>query len=447
MSEAPRVAFKTLGCKVNQAESEAIASELAVAGVTAATDDACDAIVVNTCTVTGEADHKARKAIRHALGATGGPVVVTGCLAAIDPEGVAALGDRVVVEPDKARVAGRVAEWLGSAQPASGGRVDDRDASAGAASDAPAVPRPSRTRVQVKVQDGCDAFCAYCIVPYARGVPRSVPAADVVARVSALVDAGTAEVVLTGINIGRYADGEIGLPELIERVAATGVGRIRVSSIEPRDVTERLLAVAARTPAFCRHLHIPLQSGSDRVLAAMGRPYDAQAFAETAARAREALPGLAVTTDVIVGVPGESEDDDAASRAFVASQRFARLHVFRYSARTGTPAAARSDRVSAATIAGRASAMRTLGDELSRAEAASRIGEPAEVLVERLVRGTEGGARLVEGFTREYLRARVAHDDTVPGDLLPVTVGPAGPDGIATARTDGIAGARAEGMP
>ncbi|MBN2848092.1 MAG: MiaB/RimO family radical SAM methylthiotransferase [Coriobacteriia bacterium] len=442
MSEAPRVAVKTLGCKVNQAESEAIASDLAVVGVTAATDEVCDAIVVNTCTVTGEADHKARKAIRHALGATGGPVVVTGCLAAIDPGGVAALGDRVVVEPDKARVAGRVAEWLGSARPASRGR----GVTAGGAPDPASDRAPSRTRVQVKVQDGCDAFCTYCIVPYARGGPCSVSAADVVARVAALVDAGTAEVVLTGINIGRYADGDIGLPELIEQVAATGVPRIRISSIEPRDVTGRLLEVAARTPAFCRHLHIPLQSGSDRVLAAMGRPYDAQAFAETAARAREVLPGLAVTTDVIVGFPGEGEDDDAASRAFVASQRFARLHVFRYSARVGTPAAARSDQVSAATIAERALAMRALGDELTRAEGASRVGEPAELLIERVVRGAAGGARFVEGFTREYLRVRVADDDAVPGDLLRVTIGPAGPEGIVTAHTDGAEEACADGV-
>ncbi|MDZ4166988.1 MAG: radical SAM protein, partial [Coriobacteriia bacterium] len=271
MGEPFGVAVRTLGCKVNQAESDAIASALAASGTIAAAEDDARVVVINTCTVTGEADHKARKAIRHALGLPGAPtVVVTGCLAALDPGGVASLGDRVIVEPAKDRVAARVAAIVGTA-------------------DLPVVTRASaggvsRARVQVKVQDGCDTFCSYCIVPHARGVPCSVPHAEVFGRVRELVEAGVAEVVLTGINIGRYDADGVTLPGLVEAVAATGVPRLRLSSIEPGDVSEELLAVAASTPALCRHLHIPLQSGADATLAAMARPYDSGTYAEVVAR-------------------------------------------------------------------------------------------------------------------------------------------------------------------
>ena len=228
------VAFRTLGCKVNRVESESIAAELLGKGVAVAEEADADVVVINTCTVTGEADAKARKAVRHVLRLPNEPlVVVTGCLAAIDADAVATLGERVVVESDKSRVAARVAQHFALADVA-----------------APALRVGSaafRTRVSIKIEDGCDNFCTYCIVPHARGVPRAEPFAHVVAEASSLVAAGAAELVLTGINLGRYRDVETGadLADLIRAVAATGITRLRLSSIEPPDLTPKLLAALA----------------------------------------------------------------------------------------------------------------------------------------------------------------------------------------------------------
>lgn len=414
---ARRVAFVTLGCKVNQTESEAIAEALRSADDLTPAD--ADVVVVNTCTVTGEADHKARKAIRHALALPQAPVVVvTGCLASLDAEGLRALGDRVVVEADKDLVASRVAEVLGGLS-SSGPAVNPGT---------PAAVRPGRTRAQLKVEDGCDAFCTYCIVPYARGIPRPVPVSRVIAEAERLVASGTSEIVLTGINIGRYDDDGARLPDLLTRVAATGVPRIRLSSIEPRDVGDHLLQVAASTPAFCAHLHIPLQSGSDSVLRRMGRPYDTEAFAAIVARARHALPGIAITSDVIVGFPGESAEEFAETVGFAEELGFSRLHVFRYSARAGTPAALMPDQVAPAVKAERSAGLRALGERLAVSYATSHVGTTVDLLVERTALGP-GGVTVAEGLTREYVRARVECSEAAAGTRLafvPSRVDPAG---------------------
>jgi threonylcarbamoyladenosine tRNA methylthiotransferase MtaB len=325
--------------------------------------------------------------------------VVTGCLATLDPDAMRALGERVVVEPDKDAVPARVRELAGDLV-AAGGACDTR---------------PARARAQLKVQDGCDAFCAYCIVPYARGVPRAVPADRVLAEAARLVAAGVSEIVLTGINIGRYDDDGLRLPGLIERVATTGVGRIRLSSIEPNDVDDALLEVAARTPAFCGHLHVPLQSGADTMLVRMGRPYDTVAYAAAVGRARAALPGMALSTDVIVGLPGETDADFAQTLRFAEEMAFSRLHVFRYSARPGTPAAAMDGQVAPEVRTARSAALRELGDRLAASFAQTQLGRTVEVLVERTA--DDGTA---EGITREYVRARVPRATVPSGALVSV---------------------------
>lgn len=419
----PGVAFVTLGCKVNQAESEAVAEALGMRSMRAEPADA-DVVVINTCTVTGEADRKARKAVRHALGLPLAPVVVvTGCLASLDAAALQALGDRVLVVADKERVAAAVTEALGQRRGAAGG-IPDSTASL-----------PSRARVQLKVEDGCDSFCTYCIVPYARGLPRPVALADVVARAERLVSAGVAEIVLTGINIGRYDDGGARLPRLIEAVAATGVPRIRLSSVEPGDVTDDLLDVAAGTPSFCRHLHVPLQAGSDGVLARMGRPYSTSAFAETIVRVRDRMPDCAVSTDVIAGFPGETDAEFAETLAFVEAQSFMRLHVFRYSARAGTPAATMASQVPADVKASRSEELRRLGGELADSFVEHQRGTGAEMLVER-VRKDHAGDAFAEGTTREYLRvkARLTDPATEVGTLLPVLIEGRDENGDVTAR-------------
>jgi threonylcarbamoyladenosine tRNA methylthiotransferase MtaB len=411
------VLLRTLGCKVNRAESEALAQSLGPLGIIVTGDigvDRPEAVVVNTCTVTGEADAKARKEIRRALSLTAGPVIVTGCLAVLDSRGLRALGDRVVVHADRGSVAATVAGLLRVVPVA-------RPGSAWEVSRAPGVPvrGPAfRTRALVKVQDGCDNRCAYCIVPDARGLPQSIACDDVCRRVAALHGAGVAEVVLTGVNLGRY-EGGAGAPDLaslVERIAATGIRRIRLSSIEPPDLTPRLLEVLARTPAAAPHLHVPLQSGCDRTLAAMGRRYDPACFADAIARARAALPGLSVTTDVIAGFPGETDDDFIESLAFVEERGFGKLHVFRYSRRAGTVAATAPGQVADTVKASRAHAFRDLGSALERAHALARAGERALMLVETI---RDGVAR---GTTEDYLRIVAELPGARHGDLVPVTL-------------------------
>lgn len=434
----PTVRFLTFGCKVNQAESDALAADARAAGLAVVADESADVVVVNSCTVTAEADRKVRKAVRHALGLPGHPtVVVTGCLAALEPAALSELGGRVLVAPEKGDV---VREVLRAASGTGlGGRREalSRHERSGAShtsrvhasvGELPAAAG-ARTRVQVKVQDGCDAGCAYCIVPAARGLPRSVPVSEVVRAVERLVDEGVAEVVLTGINVGRYSDGAVGLAGLIARVAQTGVRRIRLSSVEPADLDDALLEVCSSTPSFCEHLHVPLQSGSDRVLRAMGRPYDTRAFLAAVEAVRSALPGCALTTDVIAGFPGETDRDARATLEFAEQVGFARLHVFRFSARQRTRAATLADQVPPAEKAERASALRALSDRLAESFARDHLGSTVELLVEQRL-----GPDLCEGTTREYLKVELEDACARPGEVLPVCVLAVGPGGVARAR-------------
>lgn len=413
-----RVSVTTLGCKVNRAESERIAAQLIASGASIETLEAADVAIVHTCCVTQEAERKVRKAVRRALAAPGAPrVVVTGCMTSIDTAALESLGERVRVVCDPESIAAAV---LG----------------APAASPATRVGRPFRTRVMVKAQDGCDAHCAYCIVPHARGAPRSTPLDDVVAEVAALVDEGIAEVVLTGINLGLWreartgggADQEADLADLVLATAATGISRIRLSSIEPEHLGSRLLDAFASTPAVCPHLHVPLQSGSDAVLGAMGRGYDSETYAARIAAAREALPGLAVTTDVIAGFPGETESDHAATLALLRSlaPEMSRLHVFRYSRRPGTRAAEMPDQVPPAAISARARELRDLGESLADAHRTSRLGGRATVLVE------EADADRASGTSEDYLHVEVVRPGLFAGELVEVTL-----DAIAGSRVVG----------
>lgn len=401
-SEIPlRVAVRTLGCKVNQVESETILADLLGRGISHAEEHAADLILINTCTVTGEADRKARKAVRHALGLPGAPVVVvTGCLAAVDADALTALDPRVVVEADKSRVAARVAELIGAHEPAHAG-----------------VTRAGEgfhARAMLKVQDGCDNHCTYCIVPAARGLPRAEPLDALVAQATALVEAAVREIVVTGINVGRYRDEATGadLAALLEALAGTGIARLRLSSIEPPDLTERLLGVMSALPAFCPHLHVPLQSGSDRILAAMGRTYDSAGFLQRVAAARAAIPGLALTTDVIAGFPGEDHDDLMATRDLCEQAGFAKMHVFRYSRRAGTPAAQMSGQLDSARIASHAEELRMHSDRLRAAWLDGLEGDTLEVLVERV-----SDAGVAEGTSAQYAKVRVTLADTpLPAD-------------------------------
>lgn len=365
------------------AESEAIAAALLALGWTRATDAAdCDVAILNTCTVTGEADAKNRKALRTLLRAGKAAIIVTGCAVNIDTARYADIDPRISCEHDKERI------------PALAVRLArDTAAVSTAISDQTTMERSDsgfRTRVALKIQDGCDNACSYCIVHVARGPARSVPAATVISRARTLADAGTRELVLVGIDLAAYRDADIDLARLVTLLQEkTDIGRVRVSSVEPQSVTPTLVDVLAHSEGrLCRHLHLCLQSGSDKVLREMNRRYDADAFCALANRLHEAVPRIALSTDVIVGFPGETEDDFARTCKLVEHCGFMRLHVFRYSKRPGTPAAIRDDQVDPKIKATRSQTLIDLGRRLALSDMERRLGTIEEVVIERPGIGT-----------------------------------------------------------
>lgn len=386
MSEARGVALVNLGCRVNRVELDAMALELERAGAELVGEREASVVIVNTCAVTGEAEAKTRKAVRHAASLPGSPLVIaTGCVANLFADEIAALAPNVRVERDKAAVAALAAGALGLDEPA--------------AEVCAAAPTPTgRTRPGIKIQDGCDNRCTYCIVWRARGAARSMPPEEVLAAVRAAQGRGAHEVVLTGINLGSYrasdASGhELRLPALLDLLLTkTDVGRIRLSSIEPPDVTAELCAVmAAAGERVAPFLHVCLQSGCDETLRRMARVYRTEAFRRVVETAREHLPHVAVGTDLIVGFPGETDEDFERSLAFCREMRFAKMHVFRYSRRPGTPAATMAGQVDPHVMAARGERARALADELRLAEAARLVGERDLVVVQYPGRGVSGG--------------------------------------------------------
>jgi threonylcarbamoyladenosine tRNA methylthiotransferase MtaB len=401
-------AIVNLGCKVNQSEMEGAARLLREAGIPLLDPDrAADLYLVNTCTVTAQADEKSRAAVRRARRANpDARVVVTGCSVQVGPEAFAAIDPdaRLVGNDDKAAFLAELEALLGTdghgpidaALPTlSGVEAVAADAIDGVADDRASV---ERTRAFVKVQDGCSFYCTYCIIPRARGAERSLPPEAVLADVRRALAAGHREIVLTGINIGTYDGGwserghrgthtssALTLAGLVRRILdETGVERIRLSSIEPQHVDDALLeAWVDGAPRTLPHVHLPLQSGDDGVLRRMGRRYRSADYAATVARVREAIPGVAVHADVIAGFP--SEDDAAFDRsiAFIRSLDPAGLHVFRYSARPGTPATRMAGQVDERTKKARAAELLKLGAEAKARFATGGIGTVTRVLAEQ----------------------------------------------------------------
>ena len=395
-----------LGCRVNRVESDAIAARLLQAGMTA-DGDSPDVVIVNTCTVTGEADKKTRKAVHRALREhPEAVVVVTGCAAAIDPETYRSMSERVRIV-GKAGVAEAV---MALDDGALHGQVEREDVLR--------FGREFPTRVGIKVQDGCDNECTYCIVHVARGKARSKPLSACVAEAEELYRAGAREIVLTGIDLGSYRDGDAGLAQLVKcLMGRMPDARVRISSIEPPSVDDDLVSVMAESDgSVCRHLHLPLQSGSS---AQMGRSYTAQDYAQLVERLYGAMPSLSLSTDIIVGFPGETEEDFLETLQMVRRCRFAKVHAFRYSRRAGTPAAARADQIPAEVIAERAARLHEVSAEVRRQEQLARLGSEELLLVER-----EGMAT-----SESFFSVRVDPGER-RGDLVRRTLTTIGDDGI-----------------
>lgn len=419
------------GCRLNQSETDAIGAALRESGWAIGANAELDWVVVNTCTITHAADADARAAVRRAHREhPDARIVVTGCWAEAEPRQAAALpGVALVVgSAGKHELVQRMSE-PGDVAP---------DVRVGRLLRTPLRVLPpvvdARARALLKVQDGCDYRCSFCIVPSVRGPSRSLPVDEVLARVRTLVAAGVAELVMTGVHLGtwgRELGVKGGVTELVARIVPElGDARLRLSSIDPHEVDDRLLALFAAHPrAICRHLHLPVQSCDDGVLRGMRRAHRTAQFVELVARARAAVPGLAISSDVIAGFPGEDDDAFARTEGVLAALPLAYLHVFPYSVRRGTAAATMAEHVAPTTIAARARRLRALSAAKAAEFRRAAIGETLDVVVHRHAdaRGrwwakTDHDLRVElehgERFAATRVRARLLGDGTTARALV-----------------------------
>lgn len=417
-----RVRIVPFGCRTNLCEADALACALVARGAEVVAEGPFDAAVVMTCTVTAMADRKCRQAIRRLHRECPGAVVAaSGCWAQRVPEEEArALGVRLLVGNRKKSM---VPELLAAAlnREIGGELVALRDGDLGTCRewDPLRLDRPLlHTRAFVKVQDGCDHFCSYCVIPLVRGGPVSCPLPDVVEEVRCVAASGCPEIVLAGIHLGLYGrEGGRSLGDLVRAVAAVeGVRRIRFGSLEPFGVDDELLAVLSDTPAFCRHLHLPVQSGSASVLAAMRRGYSPEEYLSIVGRVRSALgEDSHISTDILVGFPGETEEDFSDTVFLMRECRFGRVHVFPYSPRPGTGAFSMGERVAPEVAADRVRRAMSLGGELLQEYASRWRGGAVSVLVE------EAEGERCSGLTPEFLRVE-AEGQGSPGREMEVSV-------------------------
>jgi threonylcarbamoyladenosine tRNA methylthiotransferase MtaB len=407
---APKaVSFCTVGCKLNQFETNDLERQFTERGWRVVPfGSPADACVVNTCTVTARSDSRCRQALRRARRTSpAAAVIAVGCYAQ-------AQAGRLAEMPEVDLVLGNREKGAIFAHLDDEGRPRGARVSAPAAEAAPPGPFvpirafSGRTRAFVKIQDGCDAACSYCIVPRARGPNRSLPEEAVVAQVETLVRAGYREVVLSGVHLGcwgRDLDGRRTLAALLARLqAVAGLERLRLSSIEPTEFTPELLAALAAAPKICPHFHVPLQSGSARVLRAMRRPYAPGVFAALVERLAAARPAPGIGADVIAGFPGETEEEHEETARLIRSLPLTYLHVFPFSRRPGTPAAALPGQLRREERERRAEHLRRLGHEKAEAFRARHVGATVRVLVETR---PERGTGLACGLTDNYLRIRI----------------------------------------
>jgi len=431
---SPRVAFHTLGCKVNYYDTEALREQFRREGfVPVAADAAADIYVINTCTVTHQADRKARQLIRRVKRQNPQSLIVAcGCYPQVDPAAVAAIPgvDLLAGTAQRLLLPGLIKRRLLGEEIEPPIKPYARHTGF---EEMPWTPEQGRTRAFLKIQDGCDRCCSYCIVPLARGPLRSLPPRHVLGKLREIGAAGYREVVLTGIHLGLYGvdlHPPSSLAALLEEaVCLPGLQRIRLSSLEPADFNDPLISVIAAADSICRHLHIPLQSGDDTILHRMKRQYDTAYFRRLLDELRTAIPGLAISTDIIVGFPGEEERHFQKTFAFVQECAFSRLHVFPFSPRHGTRAAQMGPAIPPAVKKERSRSMMELGAKLSLDFQKRFFGRTLPVLFEKIV-GEETGDRqqllILEGLTTQYLRVRASAGTDLRGQVRDVLLQPDG---------------------
>ncbi len=443
----PRFHVENFGCRATQADGAAIERQLLERGFQRAFEDGeADVVVLNTCTVTAAADHDARAAIRRIHREKPEcKILVTGCYAQRAPQEIAAIPgvEWVVGNSHKHEVARIVAHGCGT-EPSSlvpvtsltdatgrtGANTSDRPITSGdmivgdifAHTELLAAPvfdadvASEKTRPNLKVQDGCDNRCSFCVIPYVRGQSRSLPLGQVLSEVDALVEMGYREVVLSGINLGRWGrdfagasdDQRLRFEALVRAIVdRTSIEKVRLSSVEPMDWTDELIGMVAASPRIAKHVHVPLQSGSDRILRKMHRKYRPWHYAEKVTKIRAAMPTAAIGADVMVGFPGETDTDFEETRSFIASLPFTYLHVFTFSARPGTPAALMKNQVSGPVSRERNRVLRELAAEKNRAFREAFIGQNLEAIT--LSHGGEDArGRYTEALTDNYLKLNIA---------------------------------------
>lgn len=425
------VSFHTLGCKVNHYETEAIWQLFKEDGYERKEfDQQTDVYVINTCTVTNTGDKKSRQVIRRAVRQNPDAVIcVTGCYAQTSPAEIMAIPgvDIVVGTQDRTKLLGLIEQYKEEREPINAVR-NIMKKRVYEELDVPAFT--DRTRASLKIQEGCNNFCTFCIIPWARGLMRSRDPQEVIRQAQQLVDAGYLEIVLTGIHTGGYGQDfkDYNLAQLLRDMEAQvkGLKRLRISSIEASQLTDEVIEVLKESKIVVNHLHIPIQSGSDTVLKRMRRKYTMEFFSERLRKLEDALPDLAVTSDVIVGFPGETEEEFMETYNFIKDHQFSELHVFPFSPRTGTPAARMEDMFVDEEVKNeRVHRLISLNDQLAKQYASRFEGDVLEVIPEERFKDADN-ENLYVGYTSNYLKIVFEGTEDMIGQLTKVKITKAG---------------------
>jgi threonylcarbamoyladenosine tRNA methylthiotransferase MtaB len=421
----PNVAFYTLGCKVNFYDTEAIWQLFKNEGYEQVDfEQTADVYLINTCTVTNTGDKKSRQIIRRAVRRNPDAIIaVTGCYAQTSPAEIMDIPgvDLVIGTQDREKLMTFITDIQNDRKPVNAVRnimktreFEELD-----------VPDfTERTRAFLKIQEGCNNFCTFCIIPWSRGLSRSRKPESVLNQARQLVEAGYKEIVLTGIHTGGYGDDleNYRLANLLADLdKIDGLERIRISSIEASQIDDRVIAILNSSLKMCRHLHIPLQAGDDDILKRMRRKYTTAEFAEKIRLIQQAMPGVAITTDVIVGFPGETQEQFENGFRFMEEMKFAEMHVFPYSKRTGTPAARMDEQVDEEVKHERVHQLIDLSERMQAAYGREWVGRELDVIPEREAKGTEG-AGLISGYTDNYIQVVFNGDPSLIGKLCRVRI-------------------------
>lgn len=407
--------IKTLGCKVNQSESECIENRFISQGYRqAASHEAADLCIINTCTVTQKASMQSRQVIRKAIRENpNAKIVVTGCYAQTEPDVIKKIAGihEIVGNGDKFRIPEIFANSRSSECNHHINSSDD------------ALKSHSRTRPFLKIQDGCNASCSYCIVPSARGKSRSLPIETVIESISRLKDNGFHEIVLTGIHLGHYGldlNPETSLTGLLKTIENKRlINRVRLSSVEPAEITDEILKIVAGSNTFCRHFHVPLQSGDNDVLRRMNRPYTKELFVDLVSRIHDLMPDAAIGTDVMAGFPGETEAAFENTFLLLQDIPITYLHVFPFSPRKGTPAYGFLDQIPVAVVKTRANALKNLSKSKRKSFYMRHVGTETEVIIEGTRDKVTG---LLKAITSNYIPVMIDGEDHLKQTLAKIRI-------------------------